>query len=264
MIDIKITHTKEFAKVTSIGHLNQDHAEQLGLYKKGDILPIIFVINGENFSEAKKVLINTREVEFYIVSSKRLFAFMPANWKDLSLDEVYVITDSKRYSSSSLLVYELGQWGTVGGPEKVVSQFIKLLMTTPGTDSFEPHLGAGLLKFPGQGLKYPADIAVKVTTAIVRAADHYRLSQMGNSSLKSYEKLENAKIISMDHNAVTHPGDFYIWLKIDVQSGQSIPVQLQVAGDQLLKSIASGEFTGGSSGGTPVASTPKTGTTSDY
>ena len=70
MIDLKITQTKEFAEVTSIAHLNKEAVEQLGFYKKGDPLPFILILNGINFSEAKNVIINKREVPFFLVDRK--------------------------------------------------------------------------------------------------------------------------------------------------------------------------------------------------
>ena len=244
MIDLKITQTKEFAEVTSIAHLNKEAVEQLGFYKKGDPLPFILILNGINFSEAKNVIINKREVPFFLVSSRRIFALLPEDMPAAILDEIYVLTGSDRYSSSSVLVYELADWSTVRGAKKVVSQFIKLLMTTPGTDSFEPALGAGLQKFPGQIAAYSSELVVKVTTAILRATEHFKASQQHISGIKPWEKLKSVQVISLEHDPDVAPGDFSLWLKIETFAQETIPVKLAMAGEELVKSITSGDFDG--------------------
>lgn len=102
----------------------------------------ILSIRGKGYESADMVTVNGAAVPFTIVSTNLIYAEIPPAAS--SIDRVEVFGTTTSVSRESFFVYTMGQSPQlVDGPFKTASQFIKCLMTTGGTDIFEPDDPAG-------------------------------------------------------------------------------------------------------------------------
>ena len=194
MFDLKAIKLKAFAPVTTLEYMTADMVKQTfplstegGVYETGIFdqsgsayklgsfqLPIILMIGGSKFSSATDVVLNGKKLAFSVVNDNLIYAQISPRATNMQVTEsLYVLVDRRDFSISSLFSYELGGGlETVSGPAKLVMQFIKVLLTTPGTDTFDKSLGGGMSQFPGQNGSSPQQLLAMVAIGYRREYIH--------------------------------------------------------------------------------------------
>ena len=95
----------------------------------------ILRLKGAALHRAVAVRVNNKEVPFTLRSNSEIVTVMPPN--DKSVHTVDVITTAQKVSRRSFFEYTLGKdFEVTRGTFKLVQQFLKVLMTTPGSDAF--------------------------------------------------------------------------------------------------------------------------------
>lgn len=105
-------------------------------------------VQGRDFSNAVQVILNRQPVEFVVLSRHYLVCSYPP---DLTVvDTLEVVASTSRVTGTSFFSYFLGEpVRTVAGIDKLLGHFIKLLLTTRGSDTFNPDLGGDLQRWSG-------------------------------------------------------------------------------------------------------------------
>ena len=109
----------------------------------------ILALRGEDFSSAAEVLVQNQTQPFSVISKSLIYSTIPVNMYLDSLADftVDVIVSSTRVKRTTFYSYQLGEeMRTVTGAYKATQQFIKMLLTTPGTNAFNPNEPAGNLQ----------------------------------------------------------------------------------------------------------------------
>lgn len=106
-------------------------------------------ITGQDFRKAVLVRVNGLSTPFTILSQTTLLCGLPG--KTNTITDVEVVASVARITGTSYFAYLLGQNPTsVSGMDKLLGQFIKALLTTPGSDTFHKDFGGGMQKWVGQ------------------------------------------------------------------------------------------------------------------
>ena len=274
MYDLKVVQTKLFAKITNVARMNEQAVSTLYI-TASDLMgenansnwyrrrapgskigtfapPIVLVVDGENFTAVTDVLVMGRSAQFEVVTNTRLFVVIPADLEDrLSnadaglTSDIFVLTDSKNLANASLMTYSFGKrTEKIAGAAKLASNVVKLLMTTQGTDDFEPRAGAGLRAIPGTNIRDGGDLVVPVVLAVKRVEQNIIDSQRNFPKLTSSEKLRGIDVLAINFSPDT-PGVLALTLKITPMSTESVAVQMMAGAEKLLQDIISGDVSVG-------------------
>lgn len=196
MTDIKILTIRDILSVNKVSVLK-------------DFRPLTLEILGADFSGTTEVRINDLQApEFMVLSKNRILAQVPLSQADGRLTKVLVLAGVPTPSRDSILHFEVGPTVKgITGLEKVIQQFCKLLMQSPGSDRFRPSLGGGLLDLVGKNVEKGSSqqLQVSVVNAVSRTQDQYLSLQARQRSLPASERLvsANAEAAGFDPNTTT-------------------------------------------------------------
>jgi len=151
-----------------------------------------------------EVWINSQSAAFIQISSATILCELPTT--DL-LESIDVLTSAPGLGAVTGFTYNIvNNLQTVKGPQKLVFQFIKLLMTTQGSDVFHPLEGGNLQKIPGSLIELDGagSLGSQILLAVNRTAA-FMISGQVTSSLPPEERLTKASIgnLSIDANDPT-------------------------------------------------------------
>lgn len=166
------------------------------------ITPLTVDLRGADFSSVEDVLINDVSVpEFMIINSQTIYAQMPSNVKTVRTLQV-VSSGFTRTARASRVDYKVGdKTRSISGVLKLTQLFIRWLLTTPGSDVFDPQIGGGLqevAKHAGTTGR-PASIMSAVVRAVSETSEQIRRSQVGalGAGLPLDERLLAATVLDL-------------------------------------------------------------------
>lgn len=236
MIDVKAVQLKEFAKVTNAEFLNREEVEKIFLPELGSALPSVIRLTGENFDRATDVLINGVQVQYSILSRSIILATLPSTLARATITSLQVLNDRDNFSNTSLFSFEFGKrLDTISGINKVIAQYIKVLMTTPGSDSFDKTLGGGLQKLPGSVSRAPYASLTKVALTLVNTAVDIQQRQF-NLDIPNEEKLQSVEVLYIDF-VKGDPTSIDTKIKVNTLAQNNIPVSLTLGVQSLIGSL---------------------------
>lgn len=157
----------------------------------------ILQLRGDDFSSAQRVKINNTDVQFSIVSKTEIMCDLPKNASNI--DSVDVITSSKTINRRTYFEYMVGESpAKVMGTQKLIQQFVKLLMTTPGSDIFNPASGAGLQGFVGTNFSpdNANSVVAQVTFRVIQCGLDMTLRQTV-AGVPADERLSDVQVLGV-------------------------------------------------------------------
>lgn len=152
------------------------------------------LITGTGFTFAVEVLINGYYSKFEVLSDTEIEARIPANVEGQeAVETVDVYVDSAEFDAEDMEFFITQD--TRSGLALLCQQFVKLLLTTPGTDLFDVAAGGGLVKaVQSTSLDDAASLAGAVTTSISRTVKQIMAVQ-ASQVLVDEEALVSAKAL---------------------------------------------------------------------
>lgn len=194
MTDLKILTIRDILPVTRV-----EYAE--------GITPRSVIVIGDKIGQANHVYINDVEApEFVVLSGTRILVQVPPSEANSILRKISVIADMPSVHRNSLLQFEVGSnIRAIGGIEKLVQSFCKLLLQTPGTDKFRPSEGGGMMKVIGRDVSKgdAKNIQAAVVSAVSRTRDQLISRQSTDRRIPSDERLLTAVTESVGFDAST-------------------------------------------------------------
>jgi len=114
--------------------------------------PTSVLVEGEDFRAVDEVWINENLAPNWTVLNPHvLVAQVPATQVGRTIASLEVLSNRLVVGPESLLKFKIVRGGRrVGGIMRLVQLFVKVLLTTPGTDIFSPQSGGGLMTKVGQ------------------------------------------------------------------------------------------------------------------
>jgi hypothetical protein len=174
--------------------------QRVGIF--GGIYPTVFDLNGNDFSKVSDVLFNGIPAAEYIVLSKtRMLAQIPLKLADAPINTITVLSHSFTATEQSLLSFRFSATPRlVRGLPKLVQTFVKLLLTSPGSDIYSPTDGGNLNAANNQtGAKGADNLQVAaISTAVANAREQLTSAQAQDRNLPLSERLLSATLIGVN------------------------------------------------------------------
>ena len=185
---------------------------------------------GQDFRSVDEVLINDLpSPDVVIVSKTRLLAQVPVQLVNATLTSVTVVSRQLTLSSRSLIKFRIGTTPSkVSGILRLVQVFLKILLTTTGTDIFAPRIGGNALRDIGltfgkdQGGNVVSDFIVAVATT----ARQITAIQARDPSIPRDERLLAAKVLSANFNRAE--AALVVSVELTSQAGRSATANVMV------------------------------------
>lgn len=185
---------------------------------------------GTDFRSVDEVLINDMpSPDVVIVSKKRLLAQVPTALRNETLTSVTVITNELTATSKSVLRFRLGKTTSkVSGILRLVQIFLKILLTTTGTDIFSPRVGGSALR--DIGLTFGKDQGGNVVSDFVIAVSNTQRQiqaiQARDPSIPQSERLLSAVVTRAGYNRAE--AALVVSVEITSQAGRAATANLLV------------------------------------
>tara|TARA_B100000131_G_scaffold221323_1_gene212920 strand:+ start:97966 stop:98985 length:1020 start_codon:yes stop_codon:yes gene_type:complete len=197
-------------------------------------------LSGRNFDKVVRVIVNGKDQQFLIESGSSVLTSIPPN--DLQIESVEVITTSEKVGRETFFDYLLGgDVNVVSGLFKMVQQFVKVLMTTPGTDSFNKSLGGNMQNWVGQtiNLDNPQALVAKTIINVVQVATQIQIQQI-EANVPVDERLSDVQVLDARLDPMD-PSIMQMSLKLNTFAGKQAFFQMLVgqAKDQIDAAAAS-------------------------
>ena len=159
-------------------------------------------IIGKGVGSAASVLINNIESPNFLVMSKNeIVAEVPSiviDGDDI-IRSVAVLAAKATNTERAVLTYKLsGHLTRVSGIQRLVQRYVLMLLTSPGSDIFDPDIGGGLQDLVGKvavSLNADLDINGPVARAVNKTTEDLRKIQSQSPFLNPSERLINAELI---------------------------------------------------------------------
>lgn len=183
-------------------------------------------VQGQDFSAAVQVLINRQPTGFVVLSKNYLVCSVPAGID--SIETLEVVASSNRITGTSFFSYFLGSpVQTVSGVDKLTGQFIKLLLTTTGTDTFNPEIGGDLQKWSGsttdeQGNQAFARLLTKVLSLGARMTAGQVLANLPPEETLAFVEVLDIRFSPVD------PTEIELAVRLTTLAGQVAAVNILV------------------------------------
>lgn len=192
--------------------------------------PRVVDVTGADFRSVDEVLVNKVASPSVVVLSKtRLVAQVPDSLLDQRILSITVLSRRLTLSAKSVLRFRIGRTpGKVSGVLRLVQKFLKLLLTTPGTDIFNRQAGGGALRNVGQtfGVEEGSNVLNNLVIAIDTTTRQIIALQSRNPSLPREERLLSAKILRAGFNKEESAID--VAVEITSQAGSAATANLEL------------------------------------
>jgi len=190
--DIQFSYPQQLVKISSVSLVTD--ADR----------PTLLVV-GDDFSAVDEVLLNDiPSPEVMILTPTQLTAVMPVEVQSNALVNVVVVSYRFVFTEQSLVSFRFGRTNRkASGINRLVQLFIKVLLTTPGTDIFSPTVGGGALR--NLGRTFSKDSAGGIVGDFVISVDNtakqVSAMQARKSRLPRDERLLSAQVKSARFDA---------------------------------------------------------------
>lgn len=176
-------------------------------------------ITGEDFRNAAETRVNGASVGFVVVSPTTLMCQIPRGVD--RVETVEVLATTSKVTGASSFAYMLGaDPAAVGGTEKLTQQFLKLMWTTRGSDTFNREAGGNLQKFVGSTTDVSgSEGLIRVVTDVQRTAALMTAAQI-RRNLPQDEILAQAQVLNF-RVSPEDPSSFELELRLSTLSGLS-------------------------------------------
>jgi len=159
--------------------------------------PVILNVYGDKFQQARFVFINDIEVPtFNIITNSQIQITVPSSIPLQQIKSISILSELFVLDKTNLIYFDLGNSvRSLTGIQKLVQQFIKLLLQAPGTNLFNKDAGGGLLNMIGKntdGMSQP--ITSDIVDAVNRTKNYIIAKQSKNKRIPLDERLMDVAV----------------------------------------------------------------------
>lgn len=174
-----------------------------GIREAAGVSPRSIILRGTDFTSAEQVLINGfPSPEFVTYSDIEMVAQVPSAIIDQQVLEVFVLSKRLTLTQRSLVELTFGtRPESTNGILKLVQNFTRMLIRSPGTNYFNKTSGGGLFKKIGAtiGGGDARDRAVAdAVIAVNRTASYMIQTQAPLTNITPAERLLSAKVVAAE------------------------------------------------------------------
>jgi|SaaInlV_200m_DNA_6_1039755.scaffolds.fasta_scaffold01637_6 hypothetical protein len=174
-------------------------------------------IRGLNFRDITGVIVNgVRSPVFVTVSPTRILADIPAGEVGVIIRSVAVLTANVSGSKASIVSFEAAVSAQqLGDSGLLVQRFLKVLLTTQGSDIFAPQAGGNLLALIGEISESERQNVEALAMLYVQQAEEVMItSQARNPQLPDSAKLGRVTVLRASYS----PQETALDIRLRIQS----------------------------------------------
>jgi len=192
--------------------------------------PILLDVVGEDFSSIDVVEINEIEAPaFFILSRTRMLVQMPDGLATTQIRNVTIISRKFVLTEKSLLRFRVGRVPSkVSGTMRLVQLFLKVLLTTAGTDIFNRKMGGSATKNLSRTFSGKASTAITsdFVVSVQNTVRQITAMQSRTAGLPASEKLLNAKVLKAQFSPLE--AALLVTIEVSSQTGRAAIANLVV------------------------------------
>ncbi len=163
-------------------------------------VPFVIEVEGQDFSSVSEVLVNDVVLpEFVIVNQKVMYLTIPPNIRQVRTISVRS-SSFTRTTTGSIVEYKVGnKTKIVSGILRLTQLYIRYLLTSPGSDIFNPIDGGGLQDIVGAvGTSgNTTTILGALGHAVRKTSEDVTRAQSGRTDLALDERLLSATLVDL-------------------------------------------------------------------
>jgi phage baseplate assembly protein W len=161
------------------------------------------LLTGKNLTFTNRVVVNEINApDFSVLSDTKVEVLLPESVRDQVVTSVAVYVETSRPEFATDMEIELTQ-DSRSGLMRLSQSVVKLLLTTPGSDIFDPTSGGGLERLiRGVSLDDTALVTGVVNGAVQRTKAQILKSQ-GSKVLPAEEKLVDLRVVNINVDKTT-------------------------------------------------------------
>lgn len=183
------------------------------------VVPRSVIVTAQDLVSVESILLNgLPSPEFVVYSENRLIAQVPAEVVTQQITDVFVLSNRLTLTQRSLVEFTFGTRArSTTGILKLMQNFIRLLIRTPGSNVFQKRSGGGLFQKVGNTLGSGSgrDQAVADSVIAVNQTAQYMIEiQAPLRSVPPSERLLSASVIA----AEADPANGALAMSIDLVS----------------------------------------------
>jgi hypothetical protein len=191
-LDIQFAYPQQIIKIS-----------QVSLLQERD--PPTLLVVGDDFSAVDEVLLNDVPSPAVTVLSKtELTAVLPVEVRGNSVVTVTVVSYRLVHSDNSVVSFRFGPTNRkTSGINRLMQLFLKILLTSPGSDIFSPQLGGGVLDIVGRSFSRSevSSLVGDLVVAVDNTAKQVIAIQSRKARLPRDERLLSAQVQSAEFDA---------------------------------------------------------------
>ena len=174
-------------------------------------------IRGRDFSDITGVIINgIRSPVFVVVSPLRILADIPSGEVGSVVRSVSVLTSNIRGSKASIVSFEAASFSSqMGETGLLIQRFLKILLTTPGSDIFAPQTGGGLLSIIGSISQAGQQNISALASLYIRQTEEQMVAEQAkNLQLSDAAKLGQVTVLRASYS----PSETALDIRLQIQA----------------------------------------------
>lgn len=188
------------------------------------VVPRSIIVDGRDFRHVESVIVDGMlSPSFVVMSTTQLVAEVPEAIRDSVLRSVLVLSTGVTLTERSIVEFTLGvRPRSLSGVQKLMQNFLRQLLRTPGSNIFHPRSGGGLGRRVG-GLinnQTAADVAIAVT----RARQYIINVQSAERAIPPSERLLSAEIAGLEADPKTT--SIHVTIMLTSHAGQNAAATL--------------------------------------
>jgi hypothetical protein len=178
----------------------RDSAPISGVDYRPEAIGLTLDLTGRGFINVTDVLINgVPSPEFAVMSETRIFARIPTTQLERQISTVKVLVSSVGQTGASVISFEVrGGRSEAKGITYIIQTFLMILLSTPGSDIFNPEIGAGLLRLVGTSVQ-SSSFRAEVSQAVSRTLTQMLTVQAG-ANIPPEDKLASARLLEASYD----------------------------------------------------------------
>lgn len=179
-----------------------DALELTGAEEVPDLAPRSLLLYGIDLRSAVEVYINDQLSPSFVIASKnRIIAQVPTTQRKSTIKTIEILSSDFTATVKSKILFRIGTDSKpVTGLRAMMQEYLKILFTTAGTDSFAKKIGASAIKAIGDNfdLSPGSNIVANFTIAVGRAAEQMISLQSYQPRLSDDERLLAANLLNVN------------------------------------------------------------------
>lgn len=139
-----------------------------GIRNAPGVHPRSLILTGDRFNSVETVIINGVDSPYFMAySDKEMIAEVPEIFRQDTITDVSVLSTSITYTGSTLVNLTVGnKVRKTKGITRLMQNFLRILLRSPGSNIFSPRSGGGLMTRVGKNISQQtaADVVIAINS----------------------------------------------------------------------------------------------------